>query len=967
MTHQNNHKTILSGTNSHFIADLYNRYLSDPHAVDQSWQEFFQSLNDNPAELSADLKGASWSPYKPFVDPEEAAANAAAAAKDKKPDDKRSSDKAFDVKVDEQALKKAQATAVRVSQLIEAYRSYGHLSAKLDPLKLVKPQYPRELDPKTYGFTPNDAEQLVYLDGVWGKEYDSLSNVLSRLHAAYCGTVGIEYKHLPSKEERDWFEQKIESNPFQRTSDATKRKAILQALITADSFERFLQVKFPGQKRFGLEGGDSLIPALEQILAVICHEGAHEVVFGMAHRGRLNVLANILAKPYSKIFWEFKNGPMLPEGIPGSSDVKYHLGASTDRKISGHTVHLTLMPNPSHLEAANPVVTGKVRAKQDCIKNAEAKNIAGILIHGDAAMAGQGIVAETFAMSEIDGYKTHGTIHVVINNQVGFTANPSEGRSSQYCSDMAKIVSNPVLHVNGDDPDAVVWAATLVAEFRQKFARDSVLDIVCYRKHGHNEIDEPAFTQPMMYHVIANIESTQKLYAQKLVTAGIISEAEVNEMLKEFEARLQDAFTEAQTFKPLNADWLEGKWQGISYGEAPNHYETGISQALFDQIAEKLYTLPKEITVHPRIARQIEAKKAIFEAGSGIDWGTGEALAFASLLCEGTPIRLSGQDCNRGTFSHRHAGLYDQETGNRVIPINSVQADQQQIEIYNNLLSEYGVLGFELGYSYERPEALTLWEAQFGDFANGAQIVIDQFISAAETKWLRLSGLVMLLPHGMEGQGPEHSSARLERFLQLCAEDNMVVANCSTPANYFHILRRQMKRAWRKPLVIMSPKYLLRLKEASSHSHEFLGNTHFRPVIGEVDHHISHDAVNRVVLCSGKVYYDLHAERLNRKIEDVVLIRIEQLYPFPHEELKEELAKYPAAEVVWCQEEHQNMGAWHYIDRKIEAVLTELNSAATRPVYKGRPDAASPATGLSSFHAIEQAKLIADALEIETV
>ena len=740
-------------------------------------------------------------------------------------------------------------------------------------------------------------------------------------------------------------------------------------MTEAEGFEVFCQKRYVGTKRFGLEGGEVTIPALHAMIETSAKGGVVEVAIGMPHRGRLNTLVNVVRKPFTALFSEFGGASPKPDDVQGSGDVKYHLGTSTDIEAAGHAVHISLQPNPSHLEAVDPVVVGKVRARQDAAGDTKDRStVMGILMHGDAAFAGQGLVYETLAMSKLIGYRTGGTIHLVVNNQIGFTTVPAHAYSGLYCTDVAKSIQAPILHVNGDNPEAVLFCSRLAAEFRQEFATDFVLDIVCYRRHGHNETDEPAFTQPIMYRAIRDTKTTRTLYAEKLAAEGAIPEAESKAMWDDFAATLEDSYKAAQSYKPNKADWLEGHWSGLKQADQEDErseHATALTDAAAAQIGRALSSVPEGFDANPKIIRQLEAKRAAFEKGQGIDWATGEAMAFGGMLLDGNRVRLSGEDCQRGTFSQRHAVLVDQANANEYVPLNNIADGQAKIDIFNSLLSEQGVLGFEYGYTLADPTVLVLWEAQFGDFANGAQVIIDQFLASGETKWLRMSGLTLLLPHGYEGQGPEHSSARLERYLQLCAERNMTVANLTTPANYFHALRRQLKRNFRKPLVIMTPKSLLRHKLAVSDLADFTGDSHFQHVIPEVDAIGPAEAVKRVVICTGKVYYDLLAERRDKGVQDVALVRMEQIYPFPIKSLPLVLANYPKAEVVWCQEEPENMGAWSFVDRKLEQVLTTLGHASPRPHYVGREAAASPATGLAKVHAAQQAALVARALALD--
>jgi 2-oxoglutarate dehydrogenase E1 component len=769
--------------------------------------------------------------------------------------------------------------------------------------------------------------------------------------------------HIQIPAERAWIQEKFEKRQSRPVLSAGIRKEILRTLTQAETFERFLDRRYTGTKRFGIEGAESLMPALETILHRGSELGIREFVIGMPHRGRLNVLANFVGKPFAAVFSEFQGNSTNPEHVHGSGDVKYHLGTSGDREVGGQIIHLSLAANPSHLEAVDPVVLGKVRAKQLQRGDTERSQVAGILMHGDAAFAGQGLVAESLELSDLIGFCTGGTIHIIVNNQIGFTTAPSAARSSPYPSDVAKGVQAPIFHVNGDDPEAVVEVARVAAEFRQQFKKDVVVDLFCYRRHGHNETDEPAFTQPLMYRTIARHPTTRQIYAARLAEAGVLREGEADTIATRLITELEIQFEAAKSYRPNRADWLEGAWAGLE--QAPDddrRGDTGVAGERLRQIGRGLVTVPEGFRLNPKIARQLEAKRAAIEAGEGIDWATAEALAIASLCAEGTHVRMSGQDSGRGTFSQRHAVLVDQETEERYVPIDHVSPEQAPFEIIDSPLSEAAVVGFEYGYSLADPSSLVLWEAQFGDFANGAQVIIDQFLSSGEAKWLRMSGLVMLLPHGYEGQGPEHSSARIERYLQLCAEDNIQVCNLTSAANYFHALRRQIRRNFRKPLVIFTPKSLLRAKEVMSRLDEMETGTSFHRVIGESEAIAADNAVRRVVLCTGKIYFDLVKARAKDGDNRVALVRIEQLYPFPLNALAKVLQRYRNAEIVWCQEEPQNMGAWNFVDRRIEQALGGLDVASKRPRFAGRAEAASPATGLFKRHVEEQAHLVAEAL-----
>jgi 2-oxoglutarate dehydrogenase E1 component len=849
--------------------------------------------------------------------------------------------------------------------LIRAYRVRGHLLASLDPLGLKKQGYYSELDPRTYGFTDKNENHPIFINGELGYQEATLSQILAKLRETYCGSLTTEFMHSQEAEQRDWIQKRFESP--QPPLSLEKKKQLLELLTRAEGFERFLHVKFPGAKRFGLEGGESLIPGLEEALSHATRHGLKEAVLGMSHRGRLNVLNTIMGKPFEAIINEFQGKTLLPTDI-GSGDVKYHLGTSSNREIEGQKVHISLTSNPSHLEAADSVVVGKVRAKQAQRKDENCSQVLGILIHGDAAFAGQGVVAETFMLSDLKGYRTGGTLHIVVNNQIGFTTSPEYSRSSPYCSSVGKIVQAPIIHVNGDSPEDVLRAFQIAVEFRYRFKKDVVIDMMCYRRHGHNESDEPSFTQPLMYKAINQHPTTRTLYARQLVQEGVLTQEEAEAMVKTVEGGLQKAFDQASSYESPKAAWLEGVWAGFE--RPPQDWpekesQTGVSLEVLQKVGAALTQIPAGKTINSKILRQLAAKEQMMKTGQNIDWGTGEALAFGSLLLEGTGVRLSGQDSGRGTFSHRHGVLIDQETEERYVPLSTLSPlspTQAPIEIVDSPLAEFSVLGFECGYSLAEPRTLVIWEAQFGDFANGAQVIIDQFISSGETKWLRMSGLVMLLPHGYEGQGPEHSSARLERYLQLSAENNWQVLNCTTPASYFHALRRQICRSFRKPLVVMTPKSLLRHKQAVSSLEELATGTSFLPVIPHKTTSVPDGSIQRVVLCSGKVYYDLLQQRQELKKEEVALVRLEQLYPFPAKELAQELKRYPQAQVIWCQEEPMNMGSWTFIDRRVEAVLKSISHGCLRPIYEGRPEAASPATGYHDKHDQEQKALVWGAL-----
>ena len=956
--------SAFSGANAAFIAEMYARWTVDPAAVDPGFAAVFDAMDDEARAVLLDASGASWAPREAVIDTH------AAPAPERPVVERRV---AQPVPATSDTVRAATKDSLRALMMIRTYRVRGHLEAKLDPLGLQGPKNHPELDPATYGFGPADMDRPIFIDNVLGLESATPRQILQVLRETYCGPIGVEFMHIQDPDQKAWIQRRVEGAPWRTAFGRGAKKTILQQLTEAEGLETFCQRRYVGTKRFGLEGGEVTIPALHAIIETAAKSGVREIAIGMPHRGRLNTLVNIVKKPYAALFSEFGGSSFKPDDVQGSGDVKYHLGTSTDIEIAGHMVHLSLQPNPSHLEAVDPVVVGKVRARQDMAGDTRARrSVMGILMHGDAAFAGQGLVYETLAMSQLIGYRTGGTVHVIVNNQIGFTTVPAHAYSGLYCTDVAKSIQAPILHVNGDNPEAVVWCAQMAAEFRQEFATDFVLDIVCYRRHGHNETDEPAFTQPIMYRAIKDLKTTRTLYAERLAAEGVLSADDAKAMWDGFIATLDAAYQAAQAYKPNKADWLEGHWAGLhvpaSQPESPEAQVELQTAAPIDQLKRvgmAISRVPAAFEVNSKILRQLEAKRAMIDTGEGIDWATGEALAFGTLLLDGHRVRLSGEDVQRGTFSQRHAVLIDQVNQNEYTPLNNIDTSQAKIEIYNSLLSEVGVLGFEYGYTLADPRSLVLWEGQFGDFANGAQVIIDQFLASGESKWLRMSGLVMLLPHGYEGQGPEHSSARPERYLQLCAERNMVVGNLTTPANYFHALRRQLKRSYRKPLVLMTPKSLLRHKLAVSALEEFTPGHGFRPVIGEIDELAPNAEIRRVVLCTGKVYYDLLAERRAREINNIAIIRVEQLYPFPVIALPRELAKYPDAQVVWCQEEPENMGAWTFVDRRIEKVLGGLENRAKRPAYVGRTEAASPATGLAKTHAAEQAALVAAALALD--
>jgi 2-oxoglutarate dehydrogenase E1 component len=937
--------------NAVFIEELYERYLQNPASVDASWRDFFKDASSGASSVK---RGASWAQVKAKV--------IGVVEQTEAPKDKKSGGKAPAISTEQ--MESFAHDSVRAIMMVRAYRVRGNLIANLDPLGIEVNGHHPELDPATYGFGAEDMDREIFIDGSLGIKRATLREILSILRETYCGNIGVEFMHIMDPEQKAWIQKRIEGDRGAHLS-AEEKKKIWNTMVEVESFEQFLQVKYPSTKRFSVQGGDAMLAGLEEIIATSSSLGVKEIIIGMPHRGRMNVLTTTLGKPYSELLSLFSGNIDFPEWVASSGDVKYHLGASSDRETPGGKVHLSLLANPSHLEAVNPVVVGKVRAKLDIRGDVEEKkSVMGVMLHGDAAFAGQGSVPEVLSLSELRGYRTGGSIHIIVNNQIGFTTAPKYSRFTPYPTDVAKMVQAPIFHVNSDDPEAVAYVCRLAAEFRQEFGRDAVVDIICYRKYGHNESDEPAFTQPIMYREIAKKPLPAKLYSDKLVAEGTLTQDEVDAKFAEFKAFFDKQYEVAKNFKPNKADWLEGQWSGFTKpdGEHPDG-DTGVDVKKLKEVGFALAKHPP-IKANPKIIRQLDAKAKMMEDGAGIDWATAEALAYGSLLKENHGIRLSGQDCGRGTFSQRHSVLVDQETEERYIPLNNLGGKQASYEVIDSSLSEFAILGFEYGYSLAQPQSLTLWEAQFGDFANGAQVIVDQFISSAEVKWLRMSGLVMLLPHGYEGQGPEHSSARLERYLQSCAEDNMIVANCTTPANYFHILRRQLHRNFRKPLIIMTPKSLLRHKLATSTLADMGKGTHFKRIIGETEALVKDEKIQRVVICSGKVYYDLYEARAAGKITDVAIIRMEQYYPFPAKQLGAELARYKNAEMVWCQEEPRNMGAWSFVREHIEAVMESLGNKS-RLGYAGRPEAASPACGYLKIHEKEQKLLVSAALTME--
>ncbi len=956
--------SFLTGVNASYIESLQARYETDPASVDPAWRAFFESLQDDPSAGKSNARGASWkAPNWPqYANGETVAAlDGNWGATEAVVTEKLKAKAAPKGGVSEDDLKRATRDCIRALMMIRAFRMRGHLHANLDPLGLEPQRDHGELNPATYGFTEADYDRPIFIDNVLGLEYATIREMLALLHRTYCSTIGFEFMHISDPDEKQWMQIRVEGPDKEISFTKEGKRAILNKIVEAEGFEKFLDVRYTGTKRFGLDGGEAMIPALEQIIKRGGALGVQDIVLGMAHRGRLNVLSQVMGKPHRAIFNEFKGGSASPSDVEGSGDVKYHLGASSDREFDGNKVHLSLTANPSHLEIVDPVVLGKVRAKQDQLADfVDRAKVLPLLLHGDAAFAGQGVIAECFGLSGLKGHRTGGSIHFIVNNQIGFTTYPRYSRSSPYPSDTAKMIEAPIFHVNGDDPEAVTFAAKVAIEFRQQFHKPVVIDMFCYRRFGHNEGDEPSFTQPLMYKVIRSHPSVLEIYSRKLVEEGVVTEAEVEALKAEWRKRLDEEFDAATAFRPNRADWLDGRWSGLkasAESDDDRRGKTGVAIGTLREIGAKITAVPPDFNLHKTIGRFLDNRRTAIETGQGIDWATAESLSLGTLLEEGTPVRLSGQDSERGTFSQRHSVLIDQDTEARYVPLNNIGDTQARYEVINSMLSEEAVLGFEYGYSLSEPNALVLWEAQFGDFANGAQVVFDQFVSSGERKWLRMSGLVCLLPHGYEGQGPEHSSARLERFLQMCAEDNMQVANVTTPANYFHILRRQLKRDIRKPLILMTPKSLLRHKRATSTLAEMDEGSTFHRVLRDDAERLpggtplaGDDRIRRVVLSAGKVYYDLYDEREKRGIDDVYLLRVEQLYPFPLKSLVNELSRFRNADVVWCQEEPKNMGAWTFVDSYLEWVLEQVKAKVRRPRYVGRPAAAATATGLMSKH-----------------
>ena len=943
---------IFSG-NVTFIQEIYRKYLQNPSSVSAQWQEYFKNVGDDFNSLASDFDGAPWNNAKSQV--------VGVSAEIVKSNE--------EAKTHDQSLSQANYN-YKAARLIDHFRKYGHHAASLDPLELVEPDYHPALTLEYHGFEEEELHHPVYLPYKPNFSGLTTTQIIKKLRKIYCSNIAYEFEYISNVEEKIWLRDRIEndSNDLSIINNEDRSNA-LNHLHRAASFENLLHKKFPGAKRFSVEGGDVIIPAIEHVIKLSGEEKINNIELGMAHRGRLNVLTNICGKPYDQMIAEFKGASSIPEKYNASGDVKYHMGYSSDRYYGDHKLHVSLAYNPSHLEAVNSVVIGKTRAKQDIEKDTDRRNSLAILIHGDAAVIGQGSVAETFNMAYVDSFYVGGTIHFIINNQIGFTARHNDSRSTRYCSDVAKFIETPIIHVNGDNVESVLYACILAFEYRQKFGKDIVVDINCYRKYGHNEGDEPNYTQPVMYKKVKQMKSLDIKYADQLVNQKVITSEEFNAIKEKRHGELEEAFQKSDKFKAVKAHAFAEKWEGFTTKthSKSGEIKTGVDKKNLSKLVKKLLSYPEDFKIHNKIKKQYDVKNKLFEEGTHLDWALGESLAYASLLEEGYPIRISGQDSKRGTFSHRHSVLRDIESEEEFIPLNHL-SDKQEAKYLaiDSVLSEFSVLGFEYGYSLSTPHALCIWEGQFGDFANGAQIIIDQFITSGEAKWLRLSGMVLLLPHGYEGQGPEHSSARLERFLQSCAEENIQVVNCTTPANFYHVLRRQIHRDYRKPLVVMTPKSLLRHKLATSTISEFDKGTSFLPVIAEQDKLVSDKDVKKLIICSGKIYYDLYEARKAKEINNIAIIRLEELYPLPYKAIAKEIKKYSNAEIVWCQEEPQNMGAWNFIDRRLEAIIKDCKVSAERPVYVGRPEAASPATGYMTVHQQEQQEIINTSLKLDT-
>ena len=940
--------TFLNSANAPYVAELYSKFRNDPESVDITWKDFFNNLNEDDYSVLKDFGGPEWKERPSSI-----------------------IDKNYITKViksnsnfNSQEFRISTLDSIRALRLIRAFRINGHLIADLDPLGISEREYPQELDYKSYGFNELDLEKEIFIDGSLGLEKGKLKNIIKILKETYSASIGVEFLHIQQADQKQWVQERIEEVRNKTNFTNEGKKAIYKRLVESELFEQFLDKKFLGTKRYGIEGGEAMIPGIEQIVKQACLSGIEDIIIGTAHRGRLTLLSSVLEMPYKKILSKFQGSLNDPNEVLGSGDVKYHLGVSADREFEKKKIHLSLTSNPSHLEAVNPVVAGKVRAKQTLAKDKTTDKVIGLLIHGDAAIAGQGVVAETFAMSQLRGFKTGGTIHFVINNQIGFTTMPQYGRSAPYCTEIAKMVQAPIFHVNGDDPEAVVHVCRLATEFRNKFKVDVVVDMFCYRRSGHNEADEPSFTQPLMYKAIKKQITTRKKYEKKLIENNTLSEEESRDIVDSFKNFLDKEFESTKNYKPNKVDWLEGTWTGLSTATFDaRRGKTSVKEKTLINVAKKIHEIPADFNAHRRIKKIYGDRLTSVINGKGIDWATSESLALATLLDEGYGVRISGQDVGRGTFSHRHGVLYDQENENRFVPLRHFQNKQGYFEIIDSFLSEFGVLGFEYGYSQVDPKTLVIWEAQFGDFANGAQIMIDQFISSGERKWLRMSGLTMLLPHGHEGQGPEHTSGRLERFLQMCAEDNMQIVNCTSPANYFHVLRRQLHRNFRKPLIIFTPKSTLRHKSNVSNIEDYINGSTFHRILTDKLSVKEKRKNKRLIICSGKIYFELADHIAKNKIKNLSIIRLEQIYPFPYENFRDELKHYTDAEIIWAQEEPKNMGAWGFVKGRLESVMQEAKVKQEKIFYVGRSPAASPAAGSLERHLSNQETIIKMATE----
>ena len=940
--------TFLNSANAPYVAELYSKYRNDPESVDTTWKDFFNNLNEDDYSVLKDFGGPEWKERPSSI-----------------------IDKNYITKViksnanyNSEEFRISTLDSIRALRLIRAFRINGHLIADLDPLGISEREYPQELDYKSYGFIESDLEKEIFIDGSLGLEKGKLKNIIKILKETYSASIGVEFLHIQQADQKQWVQERIEEVRNKTNFTNEGKKAIYKRLVESELFEQFLDKKFLGTKRYGIEGGEAMIPGIEQIVKQACLSGIEDIIIGTAHRGRLTLLSSVLEMPYKKILSKFQGSLNDPNEVLGSGDVKYHLGVSADREFEKKKIHLSLTSNPSHLEAVNPVVAGKVRAKQTLAKDKTTDKVIGLLIHGDAAIAGQGVVAETFAMSQLRGFKTGGTIHFVINNQIGFTTMPQYGRSAPYCTEIAKMVQAPIFHVNGDDPEAVVHVCRLATEFRNKFKVDVVVDMFCYRRSGHNEADEPSFTQPLMYKAIKKQITTRKKYEKKLIENNTLSEEESRDIVDSFKNFLDKEFESTKNYKPNKVDWLEGTWTGLSTATFDaRRGKTSVKEKTLINVAKKIHEIPADFNAHRRIKKIYGDRLASIINGKDIDWATSESLALSTLLDEGYGVRISGQDVGRGTFSHRHGVLYDQENENRFVPLRHFQNKQGYFEIIDSFLSEFGVLGFEYGYSQVDPKTLVIWEAQFGDFANGAQIMIDQFISSGERKWLRMSGLTILLPHGHEGQGPEHTSGRLERFLQMCAEDNMQIVNCTSPANYFHVLRRQLHRNFRKPLIIFTPKSTLRHKSNVSNIEDYINGSTFHRILTDKLSVKEKRKNKRLIICSGKIYFELADHIAKNKIKNLSIIRLEQIYPFPYENFRDELKHYTDAEIIWAQEEPKNMGAWGFVKGRLESVMQEAKVKQEKIFYVGRSPAASPAAGSLERHLSNQETILKMATE----